>query len=222
LKADGEGELHLVDRLPDDPGGRWQMAKDVGSGITVLAGSGITVLAMLLLTQVVMAGLAYNCLNANASNPHVCDRVLGLVPSHALGVDKGHLVPDTTWPERKDGGESASNCGGGSRDTRGESGDCTAHYLAQLLTWCWDYKGQHCDSDEHLVKIMRCVAIEAAAKPACTPNLGVLSGVGRRSKTLRAAIEADEERDELVEQIEIDRSDLPHVGTSTGVVPEEL
>eukprot|EP01047_Picozoa_sp_COSAG01_P013954 COSAG01_NODE_669_length_14379_cov_292.353011_1_plen_46_part_10 len=33
--------------------------------------------------------------------------------------------------------------------------------------------------------------------------VGVLSGVGRRSKTLRAAIEANEERDELVEQIEI-------------------
>ena len=70
---------------------------------------------------------------------------------------------------------------------------------------------------------MRCVAIDAAVKPACTPNLGVLSGVGRRSKTLRAAIEVDEERDELVEQIDnIDRSDLPHVGTSTEVIPEEL
>ena len=72
---------------------------------------------------VVMAGLAYNCLNANASNSHVCNRVLGLVPSHALGVDKGHLMPDTSWPERKDGGESESNCGGGSRDTGGESGE---------------------------------------------------------------------------------------------------
>ena len=47
LKADGEGELHLVDRLPDDPGGRrWQMAKDVGSGVEGVVGSGITVLAI--------------------------------------------------------------------------------------------------------------------------------------------------------------------------------
>ena len=48
LKADGEGELHMVDRLPDDPGGRrWQMAKDVGG----VVGSVITVLAMLLLAR---------------------------------------------------------------------------------------------------------------------------------------------------------------------------
>ena len=56
LKADGEGELHLVDRLPDDPGGRrWQMAKDVGRGVGSSAGavgSGITVLAMLLLRSI--------------------------------------------------------------------------------------------------------------------------------------------------------------------------